>query len=402
MPRKAPGKSHREGLTLVQLMDMFPTEEAAAAWFESVVWPNGRHCPKCGSVRTREASHAKMPYWCTDCRSYFSVKTGTAMQRSKVPLRKWAIAIYLCLTSLESVSSMKLQRDIGVSQPTAWFMLHRIREAWAEDDDDQFDGPVEVDETYFGGERRNMSIKKRKAMNKSRGPVGKTAVVGVKDRDSNEVRAEVVQRTDGATLKGFVREHVEPGSTVYTDDAAAYRGMPEFDHEAVNHSVSEYVRGMAHTNGIESFWAMLKRAHDGTFHKMSPKHLQRYVSEFAGKNNHRESGTVVQMRDTVARLVGRNLLYRDLIASNGLSSGSGAYGFRAAEQRLGQLLRGRALQVALRVKDRFHCPHPCVFPFMSPASGNWFTRLKTARLYASRPNGDAASSAARLNSHGMS
>ena len=168
-------------------MDMFPTEEAATEWFESIVWPDGRHCPKCGSVRTREASHAKMPYWCTDCRSYFSVKTGTAMQRSKVPLRKWAIAIYLCLTSLKSVSSMKLQRDIGVSQPTAWFMLHRIRESWAEDNDDQFDGPVEVDETDFGGERRNMSIKKRKAMNKSRGPVGKTAVVGVKDRDSNEV-----------------------------------------------------------------------------------------------------------------------------------------------------------------------------------------------------------------------
>ena len=324
MAKKAPGKAHREGLTVVELMDMFPTEEAATEWFESIIWPDGRHCPKCGSVRTREASHAKMPYWCTDCRSYFSVKTGTAMQRSKIPLRKWAIAIYLCLTSLKSVSSMKLQRDIGVSQPTAWFMLHRIREAWAEDDDTQMDGPVEVDETYFGGERKNMSLSKRKAMNKSHGPVGKTAVVGVKDRDSGEVRAEVVQRTDAATLKGFVREHVEPGSTVYTDDAAAYRGMPEFDHEAVNHSVSEYVRGMAHTNGIESYWAMLKRAHGGTFHKISPKHLQRYVSEFAGKHNVRNSGTLAQMRDTVAGLVGRNLLYRDLIADNGLSSGSGA------------------------------------------------------------------------------
>ena len=324
MATKAPGKAHREGLTVVQLMDMFPTEEAATEWFESVVWPDGRHCPKCGSVRTREASHAKMPYWCTDCRSYFSVKTGTAMQASKVPLRKWAIAIYLCLTSLKSISSMKLQRDIGVSQPTAWFMLQRIREAWSVDDDEDFDGPVEVDETYFGGERRNMSITKRRAMNKSRGPVGKTAVVGVKDRDSGEVRAEVVQRVNGETLQGFIREHTDPGATVYTDDAAAYRGMTDFDHEAVNHTVSEYVRGKAHTNGIESFWSMLKRAHDGTFHKISPKHLQRYVSEFAGKHNIRDSGTLAQMRDTVARLVGRNLLYRDLIADNGLSSGSGA------------------------------------------------------------------------------
>ena len=319
-----PGKSHREGLTVIELFDMFPTEDAAREWFESIIWPNGRHCPKCGSVRTHEASHAKMPYRCTDCRSYFSVKTGTAMQASKIPLRKWAIAVYLCLTNLKSVSSMKLSRDLGVKQQTAWFMLHRIREAWAEDDDDQFDGPVEVDETYFGGERRNMSVSKRKAMNKSRGPVGKTAVVGVNDRDSNEVRVEVVQRTDGATLQGFVREHTEAGSTVYTDDAAAYRGMREFRHEAVNHTVSEYVRGQAHTNGIESFWSMLKRAHDGTFHKMSPKHLQRYVSEFAGRHNVRDSGTLAQMRDTVARLIGRRLLYRDLIACNGLSSGSGA------------------------------------------------------------------------------
>ena len=305
MTRKAPGKSHREGLTLIELGDMFPTEEAATAWFESVIWPNGRHCPKCGGVRTKEASHRYMPYWCPDCRSYFSVKTGTAMQASKVPLRKWVIAIYLCLTSLKSVSSMKLQRDIAVSQPTAWFMLHRIREAWADEDDDQFDGPVEVDESLFGGERRDMSLSKRRAMNKTRGPVGKTGVVGVKDRDSGEVRAEVVGRIDRATLHGFVREHTEPGAMVYTDDAAAYRGM-------------------AHINGIDSFWAMLKRAHDGTFHKMSPKHLQLYVSDFAGKHNIRDSGTLAQMRDTVAGLVGRRLMHRDLIADNRLLSGSGA------------------------------------------------------------------------------
>ena len=136
------------------------------------------------------------------------------------------------------------------------------------------------------------------------------------------MRAEVVTATDKATLHEFVAESAEDGATVYTDDAAAYDGIP-FDHESVRHSVSEYVDGMAHTNGIESFWAMLKRAHKGTFHKISPKHLQRYVSEFAGKHNVRESGTLAQMRDAAARLVGRRLLYRDLIAPNGLPSGSG-------------------------------------------------------------------------------
>lgn len=324
MARKAPGKSHREGLTIVELVDMFPTEEAATAWFEATIWPEGRHCPKCGSLRTREASHKKMPYWCTDCRSYFSVKTGTVMQNSKIPLRKWAIAIYLCLTSLKSVSSMKLQRDIGVSQPTAWFMLHRIREAWGEDDGDDFDGPVEVDECYIGGDRKNKSNAERRALREAgrgRGPVDKTAVVGIKDREMNEVRAEVIRRTDGETLQGFVREHTEPGATVYSDEAAAYKGLArDYRHEAVNHSVSQYVRGQAHTNGMESFWSMIERAHKGTFHKISPKHLQRYISEFAAKHNIRESGTLAQMRDTVARLIGRRLAYRDLIAPNGLSN----------------------------------------------------------------------------------
>ena len=324
MAKKAPGKAHRKGLTIVQLMDMFPTEKAATAWFESVIWPDGRHCPKCGSLRTSEASHAKMPYWCTDCRSYFSVKTGTAMQRSKIPLRKWAIAIYLCLTSLKSVSSMKLKRDIGVSQPTAWFMLHRIREAWGGDSEGPFDGPVEFDETYFGGKRRNMSNAQRKKLaGTGRGAVGKVAVVGAKDRATNKVAAQVVKATDRETLHDFVAENAEPDAVVYTDDAAAYEGIPN-PHQSVKHSVSEYVNGMAHTNGIESFWSMLKRAHKGTFHKISPKHLDRYVQEFAGKHNIRNSGTLAQMRDTVAELVGRNLLYRDLIADNGLSSGSGA------------------------------------------------------------------------------
>ena len=313
------GKSHREGLTLVQLMDMFSTEEAAAEWFESVIWPDGRYCPKCGSVHTREVPNAKpMPYWCKDCRSYFSIRTGTPIARSNVPLRKWAIAIYLCMTSLKSVSSMKLARDIGVKQQTAWFMMHRIREAWGDDDHDEpFDGPVEVDEAYMGGKRKNMSLSKRKALaGTGRGAVGKTAVVGIKDRDTNQVRAEVVTSTDAETLQDFVEENTEEDAKVYTDEAKAYKGV-EREHEAVKHSVGEYVRSMAHTNGMESFWSMLKRAHSGTFHKISPKHLQRYVSEFAGKHNIRESDTLAQMRDTVARLLGRNLLYQDLIAGNG-------------------------------------------------------------------------------------
>ncbi len=272
MAKKALGKAHREGITLVQLMDMFPDEAAATAWFASVIWPDGeRHCGKCGSLNTREVPNAKpMPYWCTDCRSYFSVRTGTPIARSNVPLRKWAIAIYLCLTSLKSVSSMKLSRDIGVKQSTAWLMLHRIRQAWADDSDEPFDGPVEVDETYVGGKRRNMSNSKRKELaGTGRGAVGKTAVVGMKDRDANQVRAEVITETDSETLQDFVENNAEEDAKVFTDDAAAYKGV-EREHEAVRHSVSEYVKGIAHTNGVQSFWAMLKRVHGGTLPQDQP------------------------------------------------------------------------------------------------------------------------------------
>jgi len=146
-----PGKSCRDGLAIVGLMDMFPTEDAAREWFESIVWPNGRRCPKCGSLHTREASHGKMPYWCDACRSCFSARTDTTMQSSRIPLRKWAIAIYLCLTGLKSVSSMKLSRDLGVKQQTAWFMLHRIREAWTTGDDIVFDGPVKLTKPASAG-----------------------------------------------------------------------------------------------------------------------------------------------------------------------------------------------------------------------------------------------------------
>ena len=271
MKSKAPGRSHRKGISLIELMQMFPTEEAATKWFEETLWSGGRFCGKCGSVNTRPVPNAKpMPYWCTDCRGYFSVRTGTPIARSNVPLRKWAIAIYICLTSLKSVSSMKLHRDLGVSQPTAWFMLHRIREAWAAaDTGSRYSGPVEADETYMGGRRRNMSSRKRKTLT-GRGSVGKMAVVGVKDRATNEVRAQVVERTDAETLQGFVRDNADPEAIVYTDDASAYNGVARW-HESVSHSVGEYVRGMAHTNGVESFWSVLQARPQGHVPQAQPE-----------------------------------------------------------------------------------------------------------------------------------
>ena len=227
MTKQAPGKAYRQGLTLIQMMDMFPTDEAATEWFESCIWPDGkRHCGKCGSQRTKPVPNAKpMPYWCSDCRSYFSVRTGTPMARSNIPMRKWAIGIYLCVTSRKSVSSMKLHRDLGISQKSAWFMMHRIREAWAGEISGPFDGPVEFDDTYVGGKRKNKSnVKRREA--EGRGPVDMVAVIGAKDRETNQVSAKVIPSTDAGTVQDFVAEHAGTDAVVYTDDAKPTMAFP--------------------------------------------------------------------------------------------------------------------------------------------------------------------------------
>ncbi len=308
---QAPGRSDREGISVIQLFQMFPDNASARKWMEDLRWPNNeRHCPVCGSLKTKTVPNEKpMPYHCGDCRKYFSVKTGTVMQSSKIDLQKWVIAIYLMSTNLKGVSSMKLHRDLGVTQKTAWFMAQKIREGWVSGRDDKMDGIVEVDETYIGGKAKNMSAKDRAARKQFS---NKATVVGVLERDG-DIRVAHINKQDAPAM---IHANVcyEEG-VVMTDAAYVYKNLGEhYEHHIVNHSIGEYVRGQAHTNGIESFWATLKRGYKGTYHYMSPKHLSRYITEFAGRHNVRDYDTLVQMEMLARGFIGNGLRYKDLIA----------------------------------------------------------------------------------------
>ncbi|MCY4474657.1 MAG: IS1595 family transposase [Chloroflexi bacterium] len=300
-----PGQSYRKGITFLDAARIFSDEDSAQEWIISKRWSRGITCPSCGNQNVSELKRrGTLRRWrCKDrkaCGKNFTVKTDTIMHDSKLPVSQWCIAIYLYTTNLKGISAMKLHRELGIAYKNAWHMAHRIRKAM-ETQPQMFQGPVEVDETYIGGKVANMSNAKRRQLKEEgfgRGPSGKTAAVGMKDRDTGMVVAEVPGSTDKNALQGFIAVNTEVESVVYTDEHGSYRGLPR-PHQAVKHSVKEYVDGQAHTNGIESFWANLKRGYVGTYHWMSAKHLHRYVSEFEGRHNVRPLDTEDQMTAVV-------------------------------------------------------------------------------------------------------
>ena len=296
-------------LSLFKFFEKFPNEEASRLYFEAQSWGDTPTCGHCGSTEVTECkNHKPMPYRCKSCRKHFSVRTGTVLAESRLPLQKWLMAMYMMTTARKGISSVQMAKELGVTQKTAWFLAQRIRETWMSNgDDDKMDGTVEVDETYIGGKAKNMHAYQRK---QRKHYSNKQAVVGIIERDG-EVRA---LHTDRRRATQHVHTNVQYGATVMTDAASVYKHLGQtYDHHVVNHSVGEYVRGKAHTNSIESFWALLKRGHYGIYHYMSPKHLPRYVTEFAYRHNTRDLTTIDFINNTIVKSAGKRLTYAELI-----------------------------------------------------------------------------------------
>jgi hypothetical protein len=277
-------------------------------------WPNGVICPTCG--RDDVSFLEKQNKW--QCKSahkqrQFSLKTGTIFEDSALDLGKWLTAVWMITNCKNGVSSYEVHRAIGVTQKTAWFMIHRIRTAMQIDETDQLTGTVEADETFVGGSAQNMHRKARERRGLGRqAKKHHTGVIGMMSR-KGRVRARVINTRTRDELIPIIREHIADGTELYTDNHAAYDFLDEwYNHEWINHSICEYVRGNAHTNSIENFWSIFKRCIKGTYISVDAVHLQRYVEEQVFRYNERHGNDSERFEKITSQLAGKRLTYADL------------------------------------------------------------------------------------------
>jgi transposase-like protein len=317
------------GLTVTALAERVQTEADAYCFLEELRWPEGPSCPHCGndgadyiapanghSRRTRTGAMSERRVWrCCSCRKQFSVLTGTVLHGTKIAVRKWVFVIFEMCASKNGVSAREIERKYGVCPRTAWFMLHRIREAMNDDGLTMFRGVVVADETFFGGRFKNKhrSQVRHYTAGREGGPYDKTPVLSLIDADTGQVRSRVLPRVDGANLRKAIAEQVDmPNTVLHTDRGASYgvvaREMAA--HYSVDHQDGEYVRGDVSTNKAENFFSQLKRSIDGTHHHVSKEHLHRYLAEFDFRHTTRKATDTHRMGVLVGRVGGRRLTYK--------------------------------------------------------------------------------------------
>jgi len=304
--------------TLLEAIRYFSDPDVATAFFAGLRWPDGPVCPKCG-VQDEDHYYLKSRrVWkCKACRKQFSVKVGTIFEDSPIGMDKWLPAMWMLVNCKNGISSHELARDLGVTQKTAWFMLHRIRLATKTGSFEKLSGHVEADETFIGGKARNMHKSKREQKIQGRGTVGKVAVMGLLERHG-EVRTQIVPDTGSRTLQVEVRENLEPGSEVHTDALKSYRGLDsEYIHNVVDHA-ERYVDGHIHTNSLENFWSLLKRGIKGTYVGVEPYHLFRYLDEQAFRYNNRKGEDADRFVKTLESAAGRRLTYEEVTGKVGV------------------------------------------------------------------------------------
>ena len=302
-------------ISTFEFFQRFPDEQAAIEAIEARRWPDGEvTCPHCDSDHTTRMKNSNY-HQCNQkgCRKQFTVRTGTIFERSHIPLNKWLYAMYLLQTARKGVSSLQLSKELGITQKSAWFLLMRLREAFDVEATHMY-GEVEVDESFFGGKEDNKHADKK--LRAGRGTVGKQAVLGMRERQGR-VAAKPIDDTTAPTIQQEITDTVRKGATLYTDEHRAYNGLDEaYQHLSVNHSKKQYRDGKAHTNSIESVWAVMKRGYKGVYHHWSPKHTRRYINEFVFRLNEGNVRipTMKRLYSILDHAIGKRLTYKELTA----------------------------------------------------------------------------------------
>jgi transposase-like protein len=309
--------------TLQDAIKYFANDRNALDFLKSIRWPDGKViCPRCGSenvsfLSTRSVWKCKTKHE----KQQFSVKVGTVIEDSPIALDKWLCAFWLIANAKNGISSYELGRSIGITQKSAWFMLHRIRLAMQDGSIEKFSGRVEADETFIGGRARNMHADKKMKFQKLRGHVGKVAVMGLLERNSpqraSRIKLRVVRNVRRSGLQKEIKKQVVEGSEIYTDALPSYTGLEqEYIHKVIDHAEC-YAKGHVHTNGLENFWSLLKRGIRGTYVSVEPFHLFRYLDEQAFRFNERKDNDAGRFVKVVAGVLGKGLRYAKLIGKTG-------------------------------------------------------------------------------------